>query len=281
MAEKAYFKAPGSSGGSLHLPGRGSFPAVDDHLVVPEITRDQIIGGRRVIASPANPPHATKQVDLDYLLRAHVAPGYEVAADLLTRHAVDSDFASNACIYKEGTDPATGTRHLEEMAFEVVAEQNEKDATEKALLMQRRGVRRIFGLWVKGRRRLCEWSSVGQAWLRLDPDAQLEDPCLAAPLPISALLDAAAADNAVQEALIAKGNPAFRKREAAAEARGEARGKAAGRAEAILSVLDARGLAVSPERREAIASCRDLDRLDRWLRRAALATSADEITSEA
>lgn len=272
MAEKAYFKAPGSSGGSLHLPGRGAFPRVDDHLVVPEITRDEVIGGRRVIASPANPPHATKQVDLDYLLRAHAAPGYEVAADLLTRHAVDSDFASDACIYKEGIDPATGTRHLEELAFEVVSEQNEKDATEKAMLMHRRGVRRIFGLWVKGRRRLCEWVAASDAWLRLDTGARLEDPCLAAPLPVSALLDAAAADDAVQEALIAKGNPAFRKREAAAEARGVA--------DSILAVLDARGLAIRPEQRRAISSCRDRDLLNRWLRQAALASSADEILPE-
>jgi len=28
-----------------HLPGHGPFPRVDDHLVEPEVTRDQIIGG--------------------------------------------------------------------------------------------------------------------------------------------------------------------------------------------------------------------------------------------
>jgi len=26
---------------------QGPFPSVDDHLVVPEVTRDEIIGGRR------------------------------------------------------------------------------------------------------------------------------------------------------------------------------------------------------------------------------------------
>jgi hypothetical protein len=53
-------KAPGSSGPSLRLPGRGPLPSVEDHLVVPEITRGEIIGGQRVVAFPAQTPHATK-----------------------------------------------------------------------------------------------------------------------------------------------------------------------------------------------------------------------------
>jgi hypothetical protein len=276
-------KAPGSSGGSMRLPGRGSFPAVDDHLVVAEITRDEIINGRRVVASPAHPPHATKQLDLGYVLRAHVAPGYIAAADLLTRVAETSDFASDACIYKEGIDPSTGTRFLEEIAFEVVSEQREREAAEKAEAMQRRGVRRIFGVFVK-RPRLCEWSAEGRTWSPLDAGSQIVDRCLVAPLAVAALLDAALADNAVVEALIAKGNPMLRNREAAAEAmgeaRGEARGKAEGIAESVLKILEARGVGVSPAQREEILRCADSGRLDRWLRRAVQASSADEVTAE-
>src|SRR5262245_40257840 len=100
-------KAPGPSGVSLHLPGRGSFPQIDDHLVVPEITRDEVIGGRRVAACPADSPHATWHGDLHYVLRAHVAPGYSAAVDLLTRQGEKSDFASDACVFKKGVDPAT------------------------------------------------------------------------------------------------------------------------------------------------------------------------------
>ncbi len=96
-------KAPGASGGSLRLPGRGSSPAVDDHLVAPEVTRDEIIAGRKVVAFPAETPHGDKQVDLDTLLRLHVAPGYVVSADLITRFAVDSDFASDTCVRREGS----------------------------------------------------------------------------------------------------------------------------------------------------------------------------------
>lgn len=261
-------KVPGSMDtfSPLRLPGRGSFPRVDDHLVEAEVTRDEIIGGQRVVASPAQPPHAGQHTRLDYLIQAHVPPGYRAATDLLTRHDEESDFATDTCVYKEGLDPETGTRYLEEIAFEVVSEQNEKYVTEKARRMHRRGVRRIFTVWVKNQR-VCEWSPKGESWRRLAPDSRIEDPCLVRPLAVAALLDVAAADNAVVEALAAKDNPAIRQREAAAEAR------------AILIVLDARGVPVSPAQRQEILSCQDCDRLDRWLRRAAVASSAGEVIS--
>ena len=291
-------RAPGSPGktATLRLPGRDSFPGVDDHLVEPEVTRDEIINGRRVVAMPALPPHADRHGGLGYVLGAHVATGYTMAVDLLTRHDVDSDFASDACIYKDGVDPATGTRYLEEIAFEAVSEQNEKDVAEKAVVMYHRGVRRIFAVFVKGRRRVCEWSPENQSWRPLDVRSRIEDPCLATPLAVAALLDAAVADNTVAEALVAKGNPVIRKREVAAQAQGKAeglvqgkaeglaQGKAEGRAEgiaeSILKFLEARGVAVSLAQRQEILRCHDLDRLDRWLRRAALASSADEVMSE-
>ena len=270
-------KAPGTRGpgSSLQLPGRGSFPAIDDRLVEPEITRDEIIGGRRVVASPAKEPHATQHTELDYVVRAHVAPGYRVAADLLTRHDKESDFATDVCVFKAGTDPESGGRHLEEIAFELVSEQNERLATEKAVRMCRRGVRRIFTVWVK-EQRVCEWSPDKQSWKALEAGAHIEDPCLVAPLALAALLDAAAADHAVVEALAAKGDPTIRQREAVAEARG----KAAAKADAILEVLEARGVTIGETQRQEILRCQDLDRLDRWLRRASVASSGDEFTSE-
>ncbi len=267
-------KAPGHSGGGTprHLPGRGSFPRVDDHLVEPEVTRDEIIGGHRIVAMPANPPHADQQSRLDYILQALVAPGYIASADLLTRHDEESDFASDACIYKEGVDPATGTRYLEEIAFEVVSEQNEGWVTEKARRMQRRGVRRIFSVWVKKTHRVCEWSPESESWRHLGPDARIEDPCLVTPLQVAALLDAAKADYAVVEALAAKDSPAIRERDAATEARATAR--------AILKFLEARGIPASEAQRQEILGCQDLDRLNLWVSRAAVASSADEVTSE-
>jgi hypothetical protein len=265
-------KAPGASGASLRLPGRGSSPAVDDHLVVPEVTRDEIIAGRRVVAFPAEAPHGDKQVDLDFLLRSHVAPGYVVSADLITRFAVDSDFASDTCIRREGVDPATGRRYLEEIAFEVVSTQSERNAAEKAQVMHRSGVRRIFGVWVKGRRRVCEWSAESEGWSLLEEGSQIEDRCLGAPLPVKALLDAALVRKAVVQALEIQGDPAIQKLKEASKAEGMAIGIAVGNAkgiaESILEVLEARGITVSPERREEILGCSDVDRLKRWLREA-------------
>src|SRR6185295_6726480 len=114
-----------------------SFLDVDDHLVQPEVTRDEIIGGQRVVLSPAHEPHATEHSELGYVVRAHVAPGYGAATDLLTRHDEESDFATDTCVRKKGVDPETGGRYLEEIAFEVVSEQKEPWITEKALRMHR------------------------------------------------------------------------------------------------------------------------------------------------
>jgi hypothetical protein len=265
------------------VPNRGVFPAPDDHLVEPEVTRDEIIGGRRMVAMPAEMPHATRHTDLDYLVRAHVAPGYTTAADLITRFDEDSDFATDVAVFKNGIDPTTGGRYLEEVVFEVVSQQNRGIVGEKAVRMHRRGVRRIFTVWLK-KHQVCEWTPEVQSWRPLEAGAQIEDPCLVKPLAVATLLDAALADNAVAEALVAKGNPVILGREAAAEARGEVRGRAEGRAtgvaESLLEILDARGVAVSADRRQEILGCHDLERLNRWLRRATSASSLDEITSE-
>ncbi len=80
----------------MRLPGRGSSLNPDDRLVVPEATRDELVNGRRMEAFPAEAPHANQHSRLDYVLQAHAAPGYHASCDLLTRHGVDSDFASDA-----------------------------------------------------------------------------------------------------------------------------------------------------------------------------------------
>jgi hypothetical protein len=59
-----------------------------------------------------------------------------------------------------------------------------------------------------------------------------------------------------------------RKYFAEGEAQGEARGEARGEAKSVLTVLDARGVAVPTEIRDRILSCDDLDQLQKWLRTA-------------
>jgi hypothetical protein len=60
-----------------------------------------------------------------------------------------------------------------------------------------------------------------------------------------------------------------------------AKGKAEGKAEDVLAVLEARGLSISDEVRERVRQSTDLPELDRWLRRAAVVSSAREIFDEA
>ncbi|MBX3232020.1 MAG: hypothetical protein KF837_32135 [Labilithrix sp.] len=56
-----------------------------------------------------------------------------------------------------------------------------------------------------------------------------------------------------------------------------AAGKADGEATAVLTVLDARGIAVSAEQKERILGCSDVALLDRWIRKAVIVASAEEI----
>lgn len=62
---------------------------------------------------------------------------------------------------------------------------------------------------------------------------------------------------------------------------GEIRGEARGKAKALLSVMAARGMMVNDIVRSQILACQDLASLDRWLERAATATSATEVIAAA
>jgi hypothetical protein len=64
-------------------------------------------------------------------------------------------------------------------------------------------------------------------------------------------------------------------------AQGEAKGRAAGRAEALVAIFAARGLTLSDDLRVRILGCTDIATLDRWIVRAAAASSARDALSEA
>jgi hypothetical protein len=55
------------------------------------------------------------------------------------------------------------------------------------------------------------------------------------------------------------------------------RGKAEGEAEAVLTVLDARGIEVPEDARQRVTECTDLDTLRTWIRRAATVASVEEM----
>jgi hypothetical protein len=117
------------------------------------------------------------------------------------------------------------------------------------------------------------------ATLRLSDDRQV----LYSDLVFAALSEAA---RPALEDLMASGNYEFqsdfaKKHQAKGRAEGEATGRAAGeakgRAEALLAVLQARGLQVSDEVRGRVLGCTDVAQLDAWVRKAVSVTSVDEL----
>jgi hypothetical protein len=61
------------------------------------------------------------------------------------------------------------------------------------------------------------------------------------------------------------------------QAKGRAEGHAAGRAEAVIDVLEARGLRVSDEARARILACTDAAQLAAWVRNAVTVPSVDAL----
>jgi hypothetical protein len=63
-------------------------------------------------------------------------------------------------------------------------------------------------------------------------------------------------------------------------AEGRAEGRVEGEVDAVLTVLDARGIDVPDDARARITACTDLDQLKDWVRRAVTATSIDDVFDE-
>ena len=274
----AYSCPPASASGSLGLqfPGVRN-PSLDERLVTPE-TREEMLRGELIQALPALPPHADQHFDLDYVIGGYVADGYIGSTDLLTRAGPRSDFATDTAVRKAGIDPATGARYLEELAFEVVSTQSLRDITLRAEDLMERGVRRLFAIFVHGggvkrgrveRGEVCEWSRDEHRFVPLGFDDHIEDPTLARPLPVRALLDRAQADNAVVDALDSKGNPRLRAVEARGLERGHQRGRKQGleqgRMEAVEVVCRIFGIELTAKRRAHLQAL-DAGGLDRLLK---------------
>ncbi len=245
---------------------------VDEHVIRPEVERREMVDGEILQTFPAEFQHAVQNGDLDYLLRAHLAPGYRVATDRTARHDRKADFAGDSAVVRDGIDPSTGSRFREELAFEIVSEQPKAKVTRKAPTMLQRGVDRVFAVFVKTGV-VAEWmpdegiKEKGR-WVELAADAKISHSSLAEPMPVGAILDAASADDTVARALDAKGNPVIR----------EIRAK--GKAEAILTVLVGRGLPPDTEVRRLILGTTDLATLERWLLKAGTVSSPEEIVED-
>ncbi len=214
--EVGAYAAPGQTTHAVQLPGTVKpTPCIlppDEHVVVPE-TGQEMIDGVIVEVAPSLPPHSDRQCDIAYVIRACTAPGYIASTELLTRASADNDFATDVCVRKQGVDPATGGRYLEELSFEVKYTQTRAALTRRARMLIDRGVRRVFAIHVSKNAAnvtagpVEEWHDDG--WVtRLRTDV-IQDVCLIRPLQVGALLDASQADKAVVQALIERKHPAL------------------------------------------------------------------------
>jgi hypothetical protein len=263
---------PARGGAALSFPpaDRPRSPSrapVDEHLVAPEVTRDEVLRGRKLVAQPALAPHADAHADIGGVLRWHVREGYRASVDLLTRVSEGSDFATDVSIRRDGQDPETKQRYLEELSFEIVNEQAIRDVHDKAEELAARGVRRIFAIFVQ-RNMVCEWSHERSAFVTLGKDAVIEDPCLVRPLAVRALLDAAIAEREAVRALKQRGSPEILALQE--EARIE------GRRGLFLELLRMRFGALSPEAEAHILAASPAT-LDTWAGRVLAAPTIDDI----
>jgi hypothetical protein len=232
---------------------------------------------------PADRQHGTKQSQTDRVVGAHVAEGYEVAVDMLTRTSKTSDFAPDVSVFPSAPDPRTKGRQLEELAFEVASKQALKVPTDKARKLVARGVRRVFCVLLK-KGRVLEWSRAVDGWATMPEASSIQDPCLVRPLPVAALLDAARADDEMGEALLVKRPPSIRRALSESEGKGVKKGRLEGEKKgrvvearnAVRRVLARRGLPVDAQDAARIDTCTDLATLERWLDQAVAAASTAE-----
>ncbi len=185
---------------ALRLPG------IDDRLARPEEGEEYVDGeliGWEAMAG--EPDHADPQCQLAYVVRACVAGGYVAATELLTRTDRKSDFATDVCVRRDGVDPATGERYLEEISIEVANAQTRAEIKKRAKKLVARGVRRVFGIMVK-EEKVLEWTR-SSGFEERPLEGQIRDRTLKKPLRVRAILDAAEADRLVAEALWEKRVP--------------------------------------------------------------------------
>ena len=275
-------------------------PAVDEHLVQPEAeARYEMIRGRKVSAMVALLPHAKAQGRLAFLIAPHVRAGYSMSTELLTRASASSDFGTDVCVCQDGTDPATGSRYLEEISFEVVNEQRLGDVTDKAEDLIQRGVRRVFALFVKTNR-VSEWLKQEGKFVLLNEDGVIEDKLFIRPIAVRALIDFTEGENEVARALITKGNAEIVKLKEDAHKKGLDEGHKKGLDEGHKKGLDEghkKGLDEGHKKGVQDTLCRMLrlrfgdvpasmqqridaagiEQLERWMERLFVAISLDEV----
>jgi hypothetical protein len=177
-------------------------PEVDDRLVAPG-ARYEIEDGRVVYVPPVDGPHSERHGRLAVLAQAHCAAGFGTAISMLTRTSPLDDFAPDISVYPIARDPRTGGRLLEALAFLIARTGALAGAGTRAAKLVARGVRRVLAIDVE-RVLALEWSKEPGEWAILERGGSIEDPALAVPIPIEALLDASRAGDAIAAAYRAR-----------------------------------------------------------------------------
>jgi hypothetical protein len=189
--------------------------------------------------------HAGPHAQLAYVISGLAAPGFQALVELTTRAdtapppanldpkadrlpSTVQELRPDASILRQGTDPATGDRYVEDLSFEVVNTQSMSDVSGKAQRLVARGVRRVFAIFVK-KGQVMEWSAKSGEFVHVV--GEIRDPSLRLPLSVQALLQATDADDAVARALLAKGNAVLTRLRAEGELVGRREGELAGRRE--------------------------------------------------
>lgn len=243
--------APGpSSTTPLRCPApAGRLPRLDENLV-PEDASYEILDGQR-LECMGEPEHARPQAQLAYVLSSLAGPGYDALVELTTRAdtvppPADLDVNAkqlprtvqelrpDASILRQGVDPNTGDRYVEDLSFEVVNTQPLAELRRKAQRLLARGVRRVFAILVN-RGQVVEWSAASRDFIPIV--GEIRDPSLCLPLSVQALLQASAADDAVARALLAKDNPVLARTREADLRKGLLQGRSEAEAELRLTIL--------------------------------------------
>jgi len=156
--------------------------------------------------------------------------------------------------------------------------QDEQEIQSRIADLLAAGSRYVWVVRLVGPRRV-EVYSQDQPIRIVGADATLQAPgILRNPIPVRALYERELAyDVALTNLLQRRGYDSLEAFLAENEARRVARGVVQGEIQALLAVLDARGMALSEAQRQTILNGRDPEQLRLWLRRAAVVDSADAL----
>lgn len=97
-------------------------------------------------AAPESALHGQPHGQVYFVLHTYVAAGYELDVTALVREPAGRALGSDIRVRKNGLDPKTGDRHVEEMAFAIESQRPDAGAViaQHVEAMLARGVRRIF-----------------------------------------------------------------------------------------------------------------------------------------